>query len=390
MSHVRGQCPGWWDACYTARQCRICHGDRNANTWRKPGQSVPDRATATLPAVPGHRHADVKAGVGDLKTAGGVVPFVRPARSRPCRYLGDIVSECPARDPWRHVHRCNHLGKRACRGLSATAEVSCRDCAHYDPPGDDVPCGVAIGSYNLPKLIELQVRLVRDRCGPDVPILITDDNSDGYGHTPGPDTNCGRLRRLAASDPNVTLVINPVRLGQASGDLGKVYWAIQWAAVRKLKVVACLSQRLLIDQPRWLQRCATELVESGLSTMSAACIDEGPFPFRSEFVVIDAERWNRPAILDHLTPRKMTPIPGEWGIAAEFVYWHDIRDRLDGKLLAWPAMQPYRYRRSEGVLWHCNTPPADYAGVAKRYGLDLDAHFTCDGWRRHEGKDYRG
>src|SRR4051812_20879972 len=45
---------------------------------------------------------------------------------------------------------------------------------------EDPPCGVVVGSYGFPRLIELQVCLIRATCGP-VPILVADDCSPGCG-----------------------------------------------------------------------------------------------------------------------------------------------------------------------------------------------------------------
>jgi hypothetical protein len=40
-----------------------------------------------------------------------------------------------------------------------------------------------------------------------------------------------------------------------------------------------------------------------------------------------------------------------------------------------------RYMRDAAdVLWHCNTPAAEYRALAQRYGITLPADFHCDGW----------
>src|SRR5262245_6976111 len=49
----------------------------------------------------------------------------------------------------------------------------------HHPGGDDaVSAGVAVGSYGWPRLAELQVRLIRETCGP-VPVLIVNDRPEG-------------------------------------------------------------------------------------------------------------------------------------------------------------------------------------------------------------------
>jgi hypothetical protein len=107
-------------------------------------------------------------------------------------------------------------------------------------------------------------------------------------------------------------------------------------------------------------------------------------------MLLDVDRWHRPDILDHVMPRQLTTNPGEWGVAAEVVYWHDIRDRLDGKIHPWSLFGPDRGTKYPGIVWHCSHGLEDYRRIAERFGLELDANMSTNGWRALQGTDYLG
>lgn len=317
--------------------------------------------------------------------------LIRP----PCVHLGPVQSPCPLGDPLRDVRHClceKTDAGRCWRSAIPSTDMdvaSCERCPHYDP-GPAPKSAVVIGSYNLPKLIGLQVRMIRHHCG-DVPILVVDDCSDGYGHTPGPTTVVGQLRKIAATTPNVFLFTHPTRFGHASGDLSKLWTGIQWAKAHGVEVLAALSQRLLIDRPQWLQHGAIELKASGLATASQPCKEgAATFPIRSEAILLDVNRWHTPAILDHLMPRALSGVEGKWGIAAEHVIMDDIRHRLDGRFHPWSLFGHDRGVRYPGIVWHCSHGRRDYEQLASKFGTELDAHFSTDGWRNIQGMGYKG
>jgi len=356
MPHGLGHCLGYVNPRYdAAEQCRVC--------WLAAKRPV----FGPLPAQ------------------------VKPA----CIHLGPLVSACELGDAMRDVHHClcddassSRCWRSALRSTDADI-ASCQRCPHYDD-GVPVPAaGVVIGSYGLPNLIALQVAMIRDHCG-SVPILIVDDCSDGYGHTPSPSSVCGKLRAIAVKNENVFLFQHPTRFGHASGDLSKLWTGLQWAKVHGLKVLAALSQRFLIDRKKWLQDGAKALVASGLPVSSQPCNGRETFPMRTEAMLLDVEKWHTPAILDHLMPRQVAALAGQWGVAAEIVVWDDVRDRLGGKMHSWGILNQDRYNKHPGIVWHCCNSVSDYAALAKRYSLELDAGFTTAGWRQHQGKAYKG
>lgn len=221
--------------------------------------------------------------------------------------------------------------------------------------------GIVIGSYNMPDVIRLQFACIRHNCGPDVPILISDDCSDGVEPTPNPASFFGRLVDLAHRSPNCYLWPNVDRIGHAGGDMAAFWKGIVWGGMTGLDVVFKLSQRYVIDVPNWDQNSARLLLDSGLSTLGRRCAFHG-FDLRTEAVGMRIDRWHRPDILAHLTPRRVA-----W--AAEGVLWDDVRDRLEGRLCEWPLMSPARPHAAPGVLFRESNAPREYADLAERLGL---------------------
>ena len=232
-----------------------------------------------------------------------------------------------------------------------------------------IPAGVVIGSYNQPHVIELQVACIRYHCGP-VPILISDDCSDGFAPTPDPASPFGRLVDLASRTRGVYLWPNAGRIGHAGGDMAAFWKGIVWGAAIGVGVVFKLSQRFVIDIPNWAEDSAALLLDSGLSTLGRGCAYHG-FQLRTEAVGLRIDRWNRPDILAHLTPR-----PINW--AAEMVLYDDVRDRLENRLCEWPLMSPARPHTAPNVLFRESNTPEDYIHLAARFGMRWEHFDTRD------------
>lgn len=304
------------------------------------------------------------------------IKSVKIIRRDNCLNLGKVLDRGSCNCPAKWVRQCEKHG--TCRtGPSADGVPSCLGCNDYDPDGaEPPPAGVVIGSYNLPKLVALQIKLIRDMNGPNTPILIADDCSPGTARTPQPWTIFGELSALARENPGVTLWSNPERYGHAGGDLASYYVGLQWAAVHQLKYLVKLSQRLLIDIPLWLYDVAEGMNNSGQPTGCNPCREgHSVFPLRTEAIIFDVAKWHRPDVLDHLRPRPVT------GIAAEIILWDDMTDRVGAGMWRWPIMNTDRAERCPGVIWHCSHQYQDYKAIAERYGMKLDEHFTTAGWQ---------
>lgn len=262
-------------------------------------------------------------------------------------------------------------------GTCTTAEVArgefcCRHCTHRSstPPSafvarpDDPPVGVAIGSYQFPGLVELQIKLIRHHCG-DVPILVSDDVS---AYRDGLAKMCDQA--------GVFLWPNPTRLGHTGGDLAAFWKGILWGKSHGLRVVAKLSQRFLVDTPRWLQDGAIDLLRSGLPLSSRRCTGGHNFPLRTEACLLDVDAWHRPDVLQVLAPRER-PKPEN----AEWDFDRLLKAKLGGLFWPWKLFSEDRFAKQAGFLWHNANTKAEYQSLARRFGVQLDASFHVDGWQ---------
>src|SRR5438270_3553860 len=172
-----------------------------------------------------------------------------PSPFPPCRHRGG-----EAAPGLRRCHAPKLLGPglvtaRTCGGCycrdHAPAAVPAADVGAYRPRPGDPPAGVVVGAYKWPRLVELQVRLIRHTCGP-VPILVSDDCSPGFGPPVEPGGRFDRLQQVCAAHPDVTLWPNVERIGHAGGDLAACWKGLVWARARGLAVLAKLSQRFLL------------------------------------------------------------------------------------------------------------------------------------------------
>jgi hypothetical protein len=240
---------------------------------------------------------------------------------------------------------------------------------------DDPTCGVVVGSYGWPRLVELQIRLIRDTCGP-VPILISDDCSPGFGERVVPGSPYAQLQAVCARHEGVTLWPNVARIGHTGGDVAAFWKGLLWAEARGLRVLAKLSQRFLLDRPRWLHDGARELLMSGLPLATRRCRGVERFDLRTEACLLNVAHWHRPEILCALTPRRQG-----FALTAEALLHQILVNHCGGVFWPWDVYGEDRYERHPGVVWHCSDPPAAYRRLAERFGLALDANFHTSGWQ---------
>jgi hypothetical protein len=237
--------------------------------------------------------------------------------------------------------------------------------------------GVVLGCFNYPKLIELQINLIRFHNGP-VPIFISDDcssKSNNYKYYED-------LMELATKYTDVTVWSNPQRLGHAGGDLVAFHLGIQWAYFRKLPYLIKLSQRMCVDIHDWITPCVAGLVKSGLKVSSASCVEGGTtFPIRTEFVLMDTKAWYHPNILNEFRMQSTQ------GHAAESIIWRVIDKYFEGKMAILPILKEDRLYPYPGIVWHCSHTLENYKALAERFSLTLDKGFAVTGW--HLDPDYK-
>lgn len=308
-----------------------------------------------------------------LWDASGPVPKL-PADVRKCIYLGDYIPGQPCGSP---LLRCKIHGDVTTRFYPCTSAnrccVGCKDKEVKVPflgKPDDPRVGVVIGSFRWPELVDLQCRVIRDTCGP-VPILVSNDDPASHKE----------LSAICATHADVTLDSNAERIGHTGGDVAAFYKGIRWAAERRIEVVAKLSQRFIVNRPRWLQDSARDLLASGLPMANMRCRGDAPFDLRTEAVLMDVSQWNKPEVLERIKPRRYwTDQPD--GLNAETIIYRVLMDLLGGVFWPWATvMGEDRFRRDfEDVLWHCNTSKEEYAKLAQGHGVTIPDDFHVGGW----------
>jgi hypothetical protein len=172
-------------------------------------------------------------------------------------------------------------------------------------------------------------------------------------------------------------------IGHAGGDLGAVFRGLRWAKSKGLQVLCKLSQRFLITQEDWLQQGAQALMDSGLHTLSDACIEgQTALPIRSEAMLLRVDRWGDDSVLKVIRPRRVYPYSAEaiYGLAMQ---------RMGGAMGVWRLLGgPDRGRKAANTLWHCNTTEAEYRTLATKFGVDLGADFFTVGWPKNTTEDW--
>ena len=231
----------------------------------------------------------------------------------------------------------------------------------------DIPCGVIIGHFNSTDALILNVGSIRAHCG-DIPIMISDDCSDGFGATPPKNSAFDKVLGIAANWNNVFVWPNCSRIGHAGGDLATFWKGIMWGKFNKLEVVFKLSQRCIFDTPRWAQKSALELIKSGRSTLGRDCTFHH-WKIRTESIGLKINDWYRPDIMAHLTPRKI-------GCATENVIWDDIKERLGGSVACWSLMSPARNEKQAGVLFREANTVDEYYQLGRRLGITVDGSLN--------------
>lgn len=236
---------------------------------------------------------------------------------------------------------------------------------------DDVPAGVVIGSFRWPELIDMQIRVIRDNCGA-VPILVSNDDPDSHSS----------LSSICNKHKDIFLWTNHERIGHTGGDISAFFKGVLWGASRGLRVVCKLSQRFVINRPRWLQDSAKELLLSGLPIGSRRTHGVEMYDLRTEACLLDIGWWNNNEVLNRITPRKMwADAPG--GLAAEKIIFRLVEDTMGGIYYPWAnVLGEDRYKRDyPDVLWHCNTNEREYRELAKSHGVELSPQFHISGWQ---------
>lgn len=297
-------------------------------------------------------------------------PVPRTLFPLPCVHQGSPAPPPQGQPAGREYYVCE-----AGRGVVCKCVCNPSKCSLYTadrPEPEAIRAGVVLSHYGMPKIIDLQIRLIRATCG-DVPLLVHDD------HSP----NADELKAICASHNVPVVQHGSSQLGHASGCVASVYQGLKWAKERELTVLCKLSQRFLVTRDNWLQKGASDLLKSGRSTLSDACIEgKTALPIRSEAMLLLVEKWTQEHILKHLRPRRLYPYSAE-------AWYSKALQKIGGGFATWSLLGgPSRVRKVDGVLWHCANSAADYHKLAAEYGVDLGPDFFVAGWPKHNLSDW--
>lgn len=298
-----------------------------------------------------------------------------------CAYLGrkipekfESCSSCPNNTTQLHI--CKHPS------IKETTLPKCQTCKLFVnkpfsiAPSLSIPkVGIVIGAYNWPSIIELQIKVIKATCG-NIPILISDDFSDGASHSPQPGCKFYQMQVLAERYPLVTFYPNPQRLGHSGGDLSAFWKGLQWANTLNLDILAKISHRLLVNLPHWIQHYGSILLKRNNAIASQPCIQNGHiFPIRSECCVLNVKEWNRPEIISKLTPLVINP-NGRPDTDVENILWGIIQKHFHGIMEPLLLLRKDRHLKNPGVLWHNANSLLDYQELGEKFGVILENDFT--------------
>jgi hypothetical protein len=178
---------------------------------------------------------------------------------------------------------------------------------------------------------------------------------------------------------------NERRLPHCLGDISVYYGGLKWAQRLGLNILLKMSRRwvFLTDWTSDLRRLA---VESQYHTFSnhTTTFD---FGFRTECLGMSVARWGNCGFvrdcIESITERRSVFVEGhlhqfarrlDAANGAVAVAWrlaHPAPPDRDG-YAQWDLMGDDRVRKCHTHLWHDANSPADYAAVAKEWGLPYD------------------
>jgi hypothetical protein len=289
----------------------------------------------------------------------------------PCKHRGKIIGERQGCGR-QAIYQCDFLGG-SCTTSPCTEHKDCQNCNHYVRSMASANAGIVIGCFGWPRLVELQIKTIRETCG-DVPILVCDDCSP----------KADQIEQVCKRYDGVTFSNNQIRMGHYAGDLSVFRRGVEWANSIGLHVLVKLSQRMLMVKPGWLESIIPLLEKT--ETVVSPCLEPRGREWvdlycRTEAVAMRMDGWGQDDVIAMLHGEQLVS-------ATELRINHIIVSKFAGRRLDWPGLAAKRMEPAMGTIWHCSHPPAVYAHHANRFGLSLDEDFSVVGrdhlpnWKR--------
>lgn len=226
---------------------------------------------------------------------------------------------------------------------------------------------VAIGHFNMPGAVALNLHMIRKHNGDGSPVIVTDDCSP-------PDA---MLRLVSVCDQhNAMLLPGTRRLGHVGGDLRAFWHGLQFARDAGCAYLMKLSQRAVYDTPDWLTQSASLLHRVGAHTgASRAGLSNGVTVahIRTSAIMLHVPTWCEPETLDMLKPRELAGVACEWIVAR-------CLQRIGGVFVGLPFSSNVITASRPGELWHDDPASGPlYRALAEREGIDLGPEFHIGG-----------
>jgi hypothetical protein len=232
---------------------------------------------------------------------------------------------------------------------------------------------IAIGSYGMPSIIQLQARLIRHHCG-DLPIMVSDDHTEDC-HRDDPDQGLllkERLLEVCRTEGLIYRETAPERIGHSGGDLGAFYHGLVYAREHGLPYLCKLSQRFLLDIPDWFRTATAAMQSRGRALSSRQCRygEQFHFHIRTECVFMSVARWS--PLIEHLRPRQL-------GMAAEQHVYH-LHRGFDEPILGCSLFGDNRLDSGPGIVWkdHADREETDaaYKALFAKFGVRTGDDFN--------------
>lgn len=265
----------------------------------------------------------------------------------------------------------------ACREICPLVdhESLAESCAASESDDLGEGYGVAVGTFDSlhgperrfgTEAVELNLAVLRHRCGDAVKILVCDDAS--------PEASRQQYRRLCEKH-DAEFTSNRRRMGHTSGDMIVFHKALRWAARLGLRTVTKLSHRMMIDAPNWVQNDSERLIRSPYATLGQMLTNFGLEQIRTECVMMVVRRWMSSGVMWRYRPRR---IP-YWNESHTFRAIAEVvdRDKPYPFFLPWERLSFLRGADRPPVYFR-EMSDADhhFRRLAERHGVELSAKFS--------------
>jgi len=269
------------------------------------------------------------------------------------------------------LSKCRNCSSKCTQVPKVSQSVQVPDYLKYLSDGNNPKIGIVIGSYGWPSLVELQIKIIRKVCG-DIPILISDDCSDGCSLYPDEHSDYNRLKELTNKYYGVSFWPNAVRSGHCAGDLTVFVKGLTWAKQHNLEYLVKISRRFLCEVPYWIQYWTHRLIEDTNNISIQRRLDT-VWQLHTQVAILKTNTWFS-CIHDLMTPHLNPEITGKY---VEHLIQEIIDKRFGGRYSPLGILSKEPTRKDPEVIWYQKNTLEDYIRCFNKYGLTPDKDFSA-------------